>query len=125
VQWLQNLRRLEIQINRIASKGLFRESKGGRYTLLVCLQGCLAALEHLEVFQLEFCKDLSETKWDFVAGLDGVLRAAGYELLEFSPTEKGALTVWTVIFKKGIAKQDKQDVAENMGGEESYTMEAR
>jgi hypothetical protein len=124
VQWLQNLRRLEIQINRIASRGLFRESKGGRHTLLVCLQGCLAALEHLEVFQLEFCRDLSETKWDFVAGLEGVLRAAGYELLEFSPTEKVVLTVWTVIFKKGIAKQVKQDMAENIGGEESCTMEA-
>lgn len=125
VQWLQNLRRLEIQINGIASKGLFCESKGGRHTLLVCLQDCLAALEHLEVFQLELCKDLSETKWDLAARLEGVLRAVGYELLEFSPTEKGAWTVWTVVFKRGIVKQNKQDMAENMVGEESCTMEAR
>ena len=96
---------------------MFRESKGDRHTLLAYLQDCLAAFEHLEVFQLEFCIDLSETKWD-------VLQTAGYELLEFSPTEKGAWTVWTVVFKRGIAKQDRQDMAENMVGEESCTMEA-
>jgi len=124
VQWLKNLRRLEVQINRIASKGLFREPKEGRHTLLVCLADCFAALEHLEIFQLEFCKDLGETKYDFVAGLKGVLEAANYDLVEMTPNDKSAWTLWTVIWKKAVAKQSKKNMLEDMEDEERCAVEA-